>query len=291
MKRILVTGATGNVGMEVIRFLIRSESKSQIIAGVRDIVGAKKKFQDLEKLMFARFDFEEPETFREALENVDTVFLLRPPHISDTDRYFKPLVQALADSGIREIVFLSVQGAEKSKIIPHNQIERLISESGIPYIFLRPSYFMQNLTTMLLPDIQQKRKIILPAGNARFNWIDVDNIGEVLALLLERFEEFRNTAIELTGTENLSFGEVAILINRNVIHPIVFESVNPIRYYRIKIREGMEKGMILVMIMLHFLPRFLKKPVISQFYEKLTGKNPTTVEEFIRRDRAKFEKS
>ena len=290
MKRILITGATGNVGMEVIRFLIMNDNNFRIIAGVRNITEAAKKFDKSEKLEFLHFDFEDPDTFKEALKSVDSVFLLRPPHISAIDRYFKPLISAMLTSGIREVVFLSVQGAEKSKIIPHNQIEKLIRDAGIPYIFLRPSYFMQNLTTTLLPDIQQKRKIILPSGKAKFNWVDIQNIGEVSAILLEKFEEYSNRAIELTGSENRSFGEVTSLINQQISDQIAFENVTPFKFFRIKKLENMSKGMILVMILLHFLPRFQKEARISGFYEQLTGKKPATLSEFIQREKVKFGK-
>jgi hypothetical protein len=44
------------------------------------------------------------------------------------------------------------------------------------------------------------------------------------------------------------------------------------------------------MIMLHFLPRFQNDPKISRFYQSLTGKEPTTLEEFIERERQLFNK-
>ena len=288
MKRILVTGATGNVGMEVIRSLLLKNSGYRIVAGVRNVSQARKKFAENENIEFAAFDFEDPSTFKTAFENIQSLFLLRPPHISQVDRFFKPLMEAVRQSGIREIIFLSVQGAETSKMIPHNQIEKLIVDSGVPYIFLRPSYFMQNLTTTLVKDIQQKRKIILPAGKAKFNWIDITNIGETTAILFIRFDEYANCAIELTGNENISFGEVADLISALTSVNVEFLNVNPFRFYRIKKQEGMAQGMIIVMILLHFLPRFQKEPRISEFYHQLTGKQPTSIKEFLLRENGKF---
>ncbi|MGB3651104.1 MAG: NmrA family NAD(P)-binding protein [Rivularia sp. (in: cyanobacteria)] len=288
MKRILITGATGNIGYEVIRFLYQMETKNEIIAGVRNIDSSQKKLNDYPKLDFVRFDFENPDTFDRAFENIDRVFLLRPPQISNIDKYFKPLIGKMKDRGINQIVFLSVQGAEKSPIIPHSKIEKLIGEYGLNYIFVRPSYFMQNLTTILLSDIQNKRKIILPAVQAKFNWIDVENIGEAAAILLDNFEQYQNQAVEITGYENKSFYEVTDLINRAIKDKIEFDSPNPFRFYSIKKQDGLETGMILVMIMLHFLPRFQKEPGISDFYEKLTGKKPTTLKEFIEREKYKF---
>ena len=138
MRQILITGATGNIGTEVIRSLTILGTNNQIIAGVRNILKAKQLFFDFKNLDYRDFDFENPQTFDKSLDNIDCVFLLRPPHISDVDKYFKPLIQKISEKGIRQIIFLSVQGAEKSKIIPHNKIERLIRDSGLDFIFLRP---------------------------------------------------------------------------------------------------------------------------------------------------------
>ncbi|HEY6914516.1 MAG TPA: hypothetical protein VI413_07565, partial [Paludibacter sp.] len=132
-------------------------------------------------------------------------------------------------------------------------------------------------------------QIILPAGKAKFNWIDIENIGEAGAILLDRFSDYKNLAIELTGYENSDFYKVANLINTETERPILFLNVNPFEFYRIKRKEGMVKGMIMVMIMLHFLPRFQKEPVISAYYEKLTGKKPTSLIEFIEREKLKFQ--
>jgi uncharacterized protein YbjT (DUF2867 family) len=288
MKRILITGATGNTGAEVIRFLFENNTDNQIIAGVRNVENAGKHFNQYPKLNFVTFDFENADTFNAALENIDVVFLLRPPHISDIPTYFRPLIEKIKQCGIMQIVFLSVQGAETSKIIPHNKIEKLIQEFELDYIFLRPSYFMQNLTTTLLTDIQSKRQIILPAGKAKFNWIDVENIGETAAILLEKFDEYKNQAIELTGTENEDFYAVTKMINKVALKKIQFLNVNPFRFYTIKKKDGMNSGMIIVMIMLHFLPRFQKEPRISDFFETITQKKPTTLNQFILREKSKF---
>ena len=289
IKQILVTGATGNVGFEVIRFLETAETPNKVIAGVRNIERAKSLFKDFPKTEFVNFDFEQPETFDNALHNIDTIFLLRPPHISDIEKYFRPLIQKIKEHKVKEVVFLSVQGAEKSNVIPHNKIEKLIQEYQLEHIFLRPSYFMQNLTTTLLEDIKTKRQIILPSGKAKFNWIDIENIGETSSILINRFSEFKNQAIELTGNENVNFYKVASLIREVVENPVNFLNVNPFKFYKIKKKEGMIKGMIIVMIMLHFLPRIQKEPIISHFYEKLTGKKPTSLIEFIEREKLKFQ--
>lgn len=290
MNNILIIGATGNIGFEVIRFLTKIDSSNRIIAGVSNIEKAKNVFKDFSDLDYTHFDFEDFNSFDNALNGIDKIFLLRPPHISDIDTYFKPLILKIKEKKINQIVFLSVQGVEKSKVIPHNKIERLINDFGLDYIFLRPGYFMQNLTTTLIEDIKTKREIILPAGKAKFNWIDIENIGEAGAILLDKFDDYKNQAIEITGLENENFEKVTELINNSIDNPIKYKNVNPLKFYRIKKEEGMVNGMIIVMILLHFLPRFQKEPKISDLYERLTGKKPTDLKTFIEREKKQFDK-
>lgn len=287
MKKILITGATGNIGFEVIRFLYRNGTKNKIVAAVRNLDKARITFKEFPQLEYVEFDFEIPDLAEKAMKDVDSVFLLRPPHLSDIE-IFRPLVAKMKEKGISEVVFLSVQGAEKSKVIPHNKIEKLIKDVGLNCIFLRPSYFMQNLTTTLIGDLRAKHQIILPAGDAKFNWVDIENIAEVASITLDNFEMYKNEAIEITGSENENFETVSKLLSKTLDKKIEFVNANPFRFYSIKKKEGIAKGMILVMIMLHFLPRFQKEPVISNYYEKLTGKKPTKLIEFIKREKEKF---
>ena len=286
MNNVFITGATGNTGFETIRYLTEFDGK--ITAGVRNKEKAKKQLSEFEKINYCHFDLEDSSTFENIPEDTDVVFLLRPPHISDVEKYFPPLFDKLKKKSINKIVFLSVQGVEKSKVIPHNKIERLIFEKGFEYIFLRPSYFMQNLTTTLYQDIKKRNEIVLPAGDAVFNWIDVKNIAEVGAVCLVNFEKYKNEAKVITGYENKSFREVTDQINKITGVNIEYKAVNPVKFYMIKCRQSLKPGMIIVMIMLHFLPRFQKEPEISGEYEKITGKEPTRLSEFIERNRKLF---
>lgn len=287
-KRILVTGATGNVGKAVISYLSLIAADCKIIAGTRNIQKSKELFADFPGLEYVHLDFEDQTTFRKALSGVDMVFLLRPPHISNVQKFISPFLEELKEKNILDILFLSVKGADKSRIIPHAKIEKLILEYNLNYIFLRPSYFMQNLTTTLLEDIRERRHIILPAGKAKFNWVDTDNVGEMAAILLQDFDRYANNIYEITGYENKSFDEVAVEISEVTGNIIAYTSMNPVQFFRYKKKEGMKKEKILVMVMLHFFPRFQKEPRISTFYEHLTGKQPTTLKEFIKREESVF---
>lgn len=286
MKRILVTGATGNIGLELVHYL--GQSQAEIIVAVRNPEKAKKTFKQYPDLLYREFDFENESSYVTAFHQIDILFLLRPPHISEVEKIFRPILNTAKKSGIQKIVFLSVQGAEKSKVIPHHKIEDLIRELEFRYIFVRPSYFMQNLTTTLLPEILKNKRITLPSGNAKFNWIDIKNIAEATSVLILDFDQYQNQAFEITGNENKNFTEVARLMTVISGESIAFKSVNPVSFYFQKKREGVPSGFALVMCILHFLPRLQPEPIISDNYQKLTGKDPNTLQEFIERVKDKI---
>jgi hypothetical protein len=191
------------------------------------------------------------------------------------------LIESAKKSKIKHIVFLSVQGVEKSSLIPHNQIEKMIEDSKIPYTFLRPAYFMQNFLTSLHEDLVMKKRIFLPAGNARFTLIDVQDIGNVASTILSNVSIYINTKYELTSTEKLTFPEMAIKLSEGLGIKINYLSPNLLRFFFTKRKEKIPFALILVMIMLHYLPRFQKDPTITNWVQTITGHPPISFKQFI----------
>lgn len=280
MDRILITGATGNVGLEIIRALSEKSPKSEIYAGVKDPGKADERLLG-DHVKKVAFDFTKRDSIAQAFRTCDILFLLRPPQISDVKKYFAPLIDLASEQAVKHIVFLSVQGVEKSTIIPHHKIEKLIVESGINYTFLRPAYFMQNFLTTLRKDLIRRDLIYLPAGDARFTLIDLYDVGRVGAEVLLNSESHMNQAYDLTNDEQLTFEEMAKQLSEVLGRNIRFKSPDLLSFYLKKKKNGMEYGMIMVMIMLHFLPRFQKTPETTNSVNNLTGFVPASFREFI----------
>ncbi|WP_394992002.1 NmrA family NAD(P)-binding protein [Emticicia sp.] len=279
MTKILITGATGNVGTEVIKSLQNIDHQLDIYAGVRNSNEDRIKLANF-KVKFSLFDFTDFKTYNTALDGCDILFLLRPPQISEVEKYFKPIIDTCKKKGVKHIVFLSVQGVEKSKIIPHHKIEKLIVDSKIPYTFLRPAYFMQNFTTTLHDDLVNKKLIYLPAGKAKFTLIDVRDIGSVSATILTKTSQHINKSYELTCKEKLTFSEMARILSDILGTDIKYKSPNLISFFLTKRKEKTPTMLILVMIMLHYFPRFQQEPQITDWIEKISNKQPTTFEQF-----------
>jgi len=277
---ILITGATGNVGWAVLRHLTHPNTHLNIIAGVRNIEKGKNALRDFD-VSLVSFDFKNVETFEPALAGIEVLFLLRPPQLADVGKYFTPLIKAVKKCGVKHIVFLSVQGVEKSKIIPHHKIEKLITDNKIAYTFLRPAYFMQNFSTMLRSDLVYKHRIYLPAGHAKFTLIDVDDIGLVAAKVLAEPLKHQDKKYELTNNETLTFAEMANKLSIGLGKKITFISPNLFTFFYTKRREGVSSMFILVMIMLHYFPRFRQTPNITTCVKNITGHQPKTFDEFV----------
>ncbi len=280
MKKVFITGATGNVGIEVIDSLRSLVVPLEIIAGVRNPVGDTAKLAAY-NVQLRSIDFTNLGTYDAALDGCDYLFLMRPPPISDVAKYYKPLIAAAKKVGIAHIVFLSVQGVEKSSIIPHHKIEAWLRDCGIPYTFLRPAYFMQNFTTTLHKDLVEKCRIFLPAGRAKFTLIDVRDIGLVAATILSAPAKHAGNAYELTSGEALSFRRMAKRLSDSLGRSIKYVSPSLLGFYLAKRAEGILRPLILVMMALHYLPRFQKTPHVADSVKALTGKPPRTFSEFI----------
>ncbi|GAB1454385.1 SDR family oxidoreductase [Draconibacterium sp.] len=288
-KNILITGASGNIGTEIIRGLKEINSPHKIFTGDFNIEKSKKILSGHENLQFRRLDFTNPSTFDKALENIDIVFLLRPPQLADVPKYFAPFTAAMKQNGISKIVFLSVQGVENQRFIPHHKLEKLIVDNGFEYAFLRPGYFMQNLATTLVQEIRSENKIFIPSGNLKFNWVDARDIGMVGAHIMNEFEKFKNKPYEITGPEFVGFEKVAQILSRVLGKTIQYESPSLMKFFRSKRKLGISKPMIFVMIMLHYLPRLGKNlPRLTNTVKEITGKQPSRIEEFIEREKGKF---
>ena len=108
---IFITGATGNVGAEIVR---------QLSAGEHPIRIAQRNVQPSSNssVEYIEFDFQKPSTFAPAFQGVKKVFLMRPPALSQVKTYIYPAIDSAIASGVEQIVFLSLLGAQNNSIVP-----------------------------------------------------------------------------------------------------------------------------------------------------------------------------
>ena len=141
---------------------------------------------------------------------------------------------------------------------------------------------MQNFTSTLHDELVRRHRIFLPAGNARFTLVDVGDIARVAArVLTEPGTKHHGQAYTLTSQTPLNFQQMAEQLTAGLGTPITYESPGPWRFYRTLRREGREPGLILVMLLLHMLPRFAATSPVTPMVADLTGRAPTEFAQFV----------
>lgn len=270
---ILVTGTTGNVGSEVANLL--NELKIPFKAGVRNFrTGLPWRHGEQ-----VEFDLTTPQTFPSALAGVERIFLIRPPAIADP-KYFEPFLDEAKKQGVKHIVFLSLLGAETLFFVPHRKIEKRIIKSAIPYTFLRPSFFMQNLNTTHLKEIRNDRNIFVPAGNGKTSFIDVRDIAAAAVIALTE-QGHENKAYDLTGSEALTYEQVAALMSEIWGTGIRYANPSTADFKAYWKEQGLPPDQINVMTGIYFTAKigFAKK--VTPDLERLIGHKPITMRQYI----------
>jgi len=275
-ERVLVTGALGNVGGEVVRAL---SGKALIRAALTpwEYEEPPAKPDDIER--YVPFLFEDPGLYLEALEGVTRLFLMRPPHIS-APAVIAPTIEAAKQAGVRQIVFLSLQGAERNRVVPHAKIESLLLTCGVPYTFLRPSFFMQNLSTQHRDEIRTRNEIFVPAGKGKTSFIDVRDIGAVAAKTLTE-PGHDNRAYTLTGSEALDYFTVARMLSDELGREIRYANPSLIRFIQRKRSEGLNWGFVLVMTGIYTTARLGRAGGLTSTVSDLLGRPPITMAQFL----------
>lgn len=271
---ILISGAPGNVGTEVVQALI---GQANIRVAAYDIQRARARLG--ENVEIVHFDFLDSTTFEQTFDGVDRMFLVRPPTLANVEHDIAPALRAAKNAGVRYIVFLSLQGVENNRIVPHHKIETLIREMGFRYTFLRASFFMQNLSTVHRTEIQNEDRISVPVGLAKTSFIDVRDIAAVAAHFLIE-PEGADKAYTLTGAEALNYTEVSGILTSVLGRPIRYDRPSIIRFVWEQVRAGRKLGYTLIMAALYTLTRFGNAKAVTPDVQAILHRNPISFSQF-----------
>ena len=209
-KQILVIGATGRVGSELVKLLI--QNGESVRAATRNPSTALSRFHNTVDVV--EFDYDRPQTFAPALADIEKVFLTVRPGDNHSDKAAMPLIDEAKKVKVQRIVDITSMGAEQDDTFMLRILEKNIEASGIAYTHLRPNWFMQNFDSgPMFADIKATGTLHLPAADARVSFIDVRDVAAVgFAALTEAHHAGR--AYTLTGKESLSYFQVVEKISR-----------------------------------------------------------------------------
>ena len=280
MEKILITGATGNVGLATLKLL---ESKNypgiEVVAAVRDIDRAKK-IEGIENCNFCHFEFDEPTTYDKALEGVTKIVLIRPNQVSDVSKYIFPFLAKAELVGVKHIVFISIVGAERNRIFANHRTENHFKKLSIPSTILRPSLYMQNLSTLHRHDIQDHDKINIPGGVGLVNYIDVRDVAEVIVTVL-MMPGHENQSYDITGPEVMDFYQIAKIFSAELEREIKYTRPSAIMFVRQKLVDKKMLLYVLTLSLLYNAVRGGKMNYTNDVFRSITGHDPRHLADFI----------
>jgi uncharacterized protein YbjT (DUF2867 family) len=284
---ILITGATGKVGKELVLDL--SARKNAFKVMVRSKESAKA--FEAQGIKTVQGDFEHPESFAVALTGIKTVFLLTTPRPNNLVLERKFLTTCKA-KGVQHVVRLSAIGANpwvaSALLRSHGRCEAELENSGLDWTILRPTIFMQNLVPYMAPTVAQESTLYAPAGDALMPWVDTRDIAAVAGTVLTT-NGHEGLVHELTGPESLGYAQVAEHLSRMLGRQITYVNVPEGAAHHAMVGMGLSPWMAEGMITLYQMFR-ANGPTAQVLgtVERITGHAPRTLAAYLKENEAAF---
>jgi uncharacterized protein YbjT (DUF2867 family) len=275
---ILVTGATGKVGQEVVRQLSAARVPSRAL--VRNPVKATG--IRLPGIEIVTGDLADVASLDRALSGVDRVFLLSPAAPEQVELQGN-LIEAARRGGTRQIVKVSVAGGPDSGTQIgrwHWSTEKQLEASGMGFTFLRPTLYMQQMLRYA-PSIVAGGTFSAPIGSGEVAVVDTRDVAAVAVRALT--EEGHDRKIyDLTGPEALSFDAMADAISAAIGRKVEYAHVPPEYARKQMLADGVPRWLADDMLILFASFREGYGAAVTDTVQRVTKEKPRTFQQFAR---------
>lgn len=292
VETILVTGATGTVGSEVVKQLSKRKENISIRAAIHSQNKAdtlKQIVTDDKVIELINFDYNEPTSIQKAIDKVDKIFLVTIPS-NNSSNIVSHFAKEAERNGVEHIVKLSVMNADAQPGYAmgrlHREEGKIIEEYQIPYTFLRPTTFMQNFINYFGQTIKNQNALYFHGGDVPISFVDARDIAAVATNILSLAEDqhaFINKSINITGPESLSYSQTAEILSKEIGRTITYLDVSEDDAHNGMKQSGMSDWLIdVIMDSLNYIIRGEYGSQTSEAIEQITGRKPNVFVQFVR---------
>ena len=273
-EMIAVTGATGNVGSELVRALATTDVP---------IRGLSREVQPVsDQVEWRQIEPGNETSLRAALDGVEKVALITAAN-EDMHAQELAVLAAAKDAGVKHIVKLSGLGAGPEAPIrlpqQHYKTEQAIVASGVAYTFVRPNLFMQTL-------IGAGDVIYAPAGDGAISFTDLRDVAATMAAALTE-PGHEGSVYEITGPQALTYAEVAGILSATLGKTVGYVDVTPETARSSMVAAGLAPWLADAFVELYGIYRAgYGAAVLAGPIQTVTGKPARTLEEFAADHRA-----
>jgi uncharacterized protein YbjT (DUF2867 family) len=275
-EKILVTGATGKVGRELVPLLL--EAGVEVRAGTRNPGKARELLgPDVETL---ELNYNWAATYDASLTWSDRVFLVPPPFSPDAFEAMAPFIDWAVGAKVRHIVLLS--GMAVPRDVALRRVEAHLEAQDVAHTTLRPNLYMQNFHPGFLSrDIREEGRIRLPAGDGELSPVDVRDVAEVAARALTSADH-HGKGYTLTGAEAFTLTEAAQVLSEGASRPIRYNAVSDDEFRAILDKEGWKPAEVEVVLGLFRSVREGARSAVHPDVETVLGRSPRSLRDFAR---------
>ena len=236
---IVITGATGHLGRHVVETLLeRGVPAQEITATGRSI----EKIADLADrgVQIKMMDYTDPASVDSALEGASKVLLVSGADMGDRVAQHRTVVEAAARAGVELVAYTSIANADSSHMkmaVDHLATENIIRESGIPFVFLRNGWYVENYTDQLQGTLAQGA-FAGSAGEGRVSAAARSDYAEAAAAVLVA-EDQAGKIYELGNDDSFSMAELATEISAASGKEIAYQNLPAADYAALLTKIGL----------------------------------------------------
>jgi uncharacterized protein YbjT (DUF2867 family) len=285
MSRLLILGATGNIGGQVarqlldagatVRVAVRSPDKAAALAdGGAEVV---------------RFDYDAPDTWAAALDGVDGVFVVAP-FVPDFARPVRAFLQAAVDAGVSHVVKLSASGVSDDAPFAlgrqHAAADAAVAASGLRHTILRPTFFMDNTLNFHGHTIRADGAFYGASAGGSVAYVSSADIAAVAAAALTNPSAHDGQTYEITGAEALTDAAVATLVGEQLGKPVSYVDLPPEQLAAGMTSAGSPEWMVEALVALEGVKAQGWAQAVSPVIPDVLGRPPETFAAFLARTTA-----
>ncbi len=276
--RKLIIGATGTVGFYCVRKL--KELNQNVLIATRNINRAKDRLKRFGDMDYVEFDLLDEKTYADALQNVDSILIIKPSNI-DKIKHIKVFIDKAEENYIQHITFLSTIDSERNKLNISSKIEEYIKSKNIIYTILRSNIFMENLVYHHAKEVKALGKLLVPAGNSKVSFVSAEDVGEVCGVVLLNSFIHKNKTYTLTGDVALSYKEISEILSETLERKIIYTNPSFSLYKNQLKNNGYNNNYANFFILLYTIARIGVLKNTTKDVENLLFRKPINIKEFV----------
>lgn len=226
---ILVTGATGHLGSQIVENLLTQISSSEIVVLVRDEEKAKE--LKAKGFQIRIGDYTNPNSLIAAFKNVNKLVLISSNDFNDRIGQHKNAINAAKQAGVKHILYTSMSMNDietsplKGFLKDHYETEDYIKQNGFTYTMLQHSLYA-DVIPMFIGEEVLETGVFFPAGEGRVAYASRNDLAEAISKIVLS-DAFDNQDLPLTNTENYSYSDVAKILTELSGKEVAYVSPTP----------------------------------------------------------------